>query len=496
MRSRQTRQPSARAGHQARGESPPARRITRVLRPSSEAGDTLIEVLVAALIVALIGIAVAQALIGSSVASADQRSRAQAAELAQADQARLDGLSSTELNGLDQTRTVTLDSRNFTVVSTAQFINSSGSSSCGTSGGAAYYQTTSSVTWPGNLRSAVVAQSLVTPAAGGTLLTQVDDQTGAGLPGATVTATGPDYATGVTGSGGCTVFPDLITGSFTVKVIDSGYVDANGNSASSGLSYSSTVTSTGVSNPSTSPVVIGQAGSVTGNFSTVAYNSSGALSTLSGQEADTLSDYGSGSSASMSAFQTNGTAGTLATTLPSSGSLALFPFYFTSSPNYSNNYAVWAGDCRQTEPPSGVDQFSVSPGSSQTLTVQEPALAVFVDNSGGTRITPSDVKLSFASTSGIACSDSWYAPVNTGTGSTSSNGSLLYPGQPFASTATSGSTESASGETGAYTVCADLKSGSNYYKVSTATGAVQNNNLSAPTSVTLTLPSTTSSSRC
>ena len=41
-------------------------------------------------------------------------------------------------------------------------------------------------------------------------------------------------------------------------------------------------------------------------------------------------------------------------------------------------------------------------------------------------------------------------------------------GLPFASSATSGSNASASGQTGSLTVCADYKSGSTYYQGNTA----------------------------
>lgn len=93
-------------------------------------------------------------------------------------------------------------------------------------------------------------------------------------------------------------------------------------------------------------------------------------------------------------------------------------------------------------------------------------------SSGGSAIpeTPTKVKLSFASATGTSCSDSWYpALAAVGTGA---SGALAYPGQPFASTATSGSTESASGDTGSYSVCADYTTGGKTYE-NTVTG-VQN----------------------
>lgn len=460
------------------------RRHAETARTDSEAGITLVEVIVSSLIVALVAAAVSQSLIGDANTSSDQRFRSQAAEVAQEDQARLDGMSSAQLDGLNQTRTVTVDGTAYSVTSTAQYLNTSGSSSCGSSGqgAAAYYKIESSVTWATNRRPPVAIESLLTPAAGGTMIAQVDNQTGAGLSGATVTATGPDYASGTTGSGGCTVFPNLTSGSFNVSVTDSGYVDPNGNSSPPSLT--STVTATGDSTTSTSPVYMGEAGTINATFSTPSMSG--------GQEADALSWIGAGSSISMSSYQD--TTSSSDTTSISTGA-KLFPFYFASSSNYANNYTAWAGACQQEEPPTAnLTQTTVQPGGVASPAVSEPSMEVFVENSSSTRVIPTDIKLTFTSATGSACTDKFAVPVNTTTGNTSATGATQYLGEPFASTATSGSTESASGYTGSYTVCADLKSGSNYYTASSS--SVQNNSFSSPTSVTIKLPSSTGSSSC
>jgi hypothetical protein len=134
---------------------------------------------------------------------------------------------------------------------------------------------------------------------------------------------------------------------------------------------------------------------------------------------------------------------------------------------------------------------TVNPGSSQSMAVQEPALDVFVTY-GGTRVVPAHVKISFGSTSGTSCAESWYATV-AANAATSTDGALAYPGQPFASSATSGTTASASGQTGQLTVCADYKSGSTYYYKSLTTN---NNNMTAPTSVTVPITSSTGTGLC
>jgi hypothetical protein len=167
---------------------------------------------------------------------------------------------------------------------------------------------------------------------------------------------------------------------------------------------------------------------------------------------------------------------------------ALFPFAY-SGPSYTNNYQLWAGKCSQMQPPSGVDTASVSPGASQSMNVLEPAIKLTATYNGAT-ITPSDVRITFTSTGGASCSDNWLAPVVANTGA----GNLQYPGQPFASTATSGSSESASGGTGSYTFCADYKSGSTYYQAKTS--GVTNTNFAGMTAVAVPITSSSGTGQC
>jgi type II secretory pathway pseudopilin PulG len=425
-------------------------------RTRGEAGFTIIEVLVTALMVALIAGAAATALTSAAVASSAERHKTQAGEVAEQDQERMRGFSSEQLASLDQTRTVTLDGTAYTVTSTASYLNSSGTSSCGApgSGAAAYYRAVSTVNWGGNHEAPVVAESIITPPAGGTLLAQVVDQTGTGLPGVTVTASGPSYASGTTDSTGCTELADLTPGSYTVTYSDPGYVDSTGNATPSS---SATVTATGTSRPTNNPITMGQAGLINANFTTV-----GSAGTLTGQYANAIGYFGNGTSTRMSGYKTNpstcssspSSCTTASALIPaataSPNMVTLFPFEFTG-PSYAGNYQVWAGQCQQMEPPASADKFAVSPGSTQALAVQEPALDVIVE-ANGTRVAPNNVSLDFQSSSGTSCSATWY-PTIVSDASTDANGSLAYPGQPFASTATSGANESASGYTGSYTVC-------------------------------------------
>jgi len=475
-------------------QSRPCRRAPDIRSAAQEHGFTLIEVLMTALLVALIAAATATALIATAVTSADQRHRTQAGEVAEQDQQRLRGLSAEQLDGLDQNRVVTLDGTAYQVNSTATFLSSSGSTSCGASGSgaAAYFRIVSTVNWSANVipgssadrEPPVVAESVITPPAGGILLAQVQDQTDAGLAGVTVAASGPDYASGITDSTGCTELADLGAGTYTVTFTDPGYVDPNGDP--SPLTSTATVTATGTSRPTSNPVTMGLAGTISADFT-----AAGASGTLSGQQANALSWFGDGTSSRMSDYDTNTPSSTPATLIPATGTIELFPFLFTG-PSYAGNYQVWAGPCQQMEPPAGIDKITVSPGSSQTPSVQEPALDVVVDSSGS-RIKPAAVSLSFQSTSGTTCDTSWY-PSIASDAATDVNGSLASAGQPFASTATTGSTASASGYTATYQVCADASISGTTRKVTVSN--VTNTNFTTPTVVTINLTTSSPHGSC
>jgi prepilin-type N-terminal cleavage/methylation domain-containing protein len=489
----------------------------------SEQGFTIIEMLVSALLVAVIAAGLTLALIGSAHVTGLQRDESEADALAQQDQERLKGMSADQLSALgSSTRQVTLGTTGatgtigapnsdggetgttFNVISSAAFVNSSGSATCSASGtsSAAYYKATSNVWWgtpnasdtgPLNSNDEVQAQSVITPPVGGVLVVQVDDQTGAGLSGAQVAASGSDYASGTTDSNGCVVLAGLEEGSYTVTYTDSGYISSTGKA--SPVTESATLTDTGSGTPSGgNPLYMGIAGMVNAQFTTGESGSScsgASPCTVSGQEADAFSWYGAGSSQSMSASSGYDPSTTPVGTLPSSGYESLYPFEFTG-PSYTGNYQVWAGKCPQMEPPTGTDDASVSPGSTQTLTISEPALDVVVTFGGG-RVAPGHVKLTFTSSSGTSCTDSWYAAVASNAAS-AATGSLAYPGQPFASTATSGSTESASKSTGSYSVCADYTSGGETYE-KTVSG-VTNTSFASATTVTDAITTRSSQGSC
>jgi hypothetical protein len=423
-------------------------------RLRSEGGFTLIEVLVSALMVVLIGAATAKALISTAHVSGDQRLHSQADALATQDQERLRGLSDEQLNGLSQTRPVTLASgQTFSVTSVSTFVDATGGSSC-TSSAAAYYKIASTVRWTeafSNSPPVLTEESLLSRPVTGDLITQVNDETGQQLSGVAVTAVGPSNQSGATDSNGCVIFAGLTPGSYAVALAKPGYVDPNGRTTPPNMVATVTSTGTAAAPSGGNPAfTMGQAGSIAGTFTTY-------LGTAGG-EADSLSWYGALGSLSMSTYQFRPPASAPTGALTT---LALFPFYTaTPSASYANNYTVWPGRCLQQEPPAGIDQYTLPSGSvNQAQNVQEPLLdvgAVQYKNGSTTTVKPAHIKLTFTSTSGTSCVYSWVPTLSSAAaGSMPATGWLANPGQPFASTATTGSTKSNSGQTGYLTVCAD-----------------------------------------
>jgi type II secretory pathway pseudopilin PulG len=472
-----------------------ARFANRGGRARSSAGFTLIEVLVTSLIVILIASASAKALITTSHASGDQRLRSQADSVATQDLERLRGLSDDNLNGLNQgPRPVIVNGTTFNVTSTASYLDTTGASTC-TSNAAAYYKISSTVTWTENYSNrtdtTVTQESVLARPVTGDMYVQATDQTGTPLSGVAVTATGPDTQNDTTNASGCVLFAGLSPGGYALTLADPGYVDPNGNASPPNVT--ATVTASTPVAPSGNPFRLGRAGSLAATFTTA-----GSSSGYNG-EADGVAWLGSGASYAMSGGYRTATSTAPSPTL---GTASLFPFNesTTTTASYTNNYSAWAGRCLQQEPPAGVDTYTVTPGSTgQAVNVLEPVLYVGATNykngSTTTAVRPAHIKLTFTSTAGMPCSYSWYPTLAAGT-VVPYAGWLANPGQPFASTATTGTTASASSnstspQAGQLTLCEDYAG----YK-SSATTTNSNFTTSANVAPTITITNGTNSGAC
>jgi Tfp pilus assembly protein PilE len=245
-------------------------RVARWLAP--ERGDTLIEVMVAAVMVALVAGATLTGYAQVAHMTSTQRHRVEADSLAELDQARLRGLTITQLSGSQGNRSVseTVDGTSYTITSMSQYVSGTSAVMSCTTGPtvttADEVQITSTVTWsPGNdKRLPVIVHGLVTPAEGGSLVITATDPSGAGLSGVTATPSGPTTVSALaTDANGCAIFGGLAGGSYTVGFADPGYVDVNGNA---NPSQTKTVIPTETAGPVNEQM--GQAATINATFST------------------------------------------------------------------------------------------------------------------------------------------------------------------------------------------------------------------------------------
>jgi hypothetical protein len=307
----------------------------------------LIEVVISALLVALIAIGTFAGFDGAQRAGADVRTHAQATTLARQDEERLRGLTSTQLaalikKGSEQQTPVVLGGKivegktvggiAFTVTSSASFVSGAKNSlSCETNSGTAnYIQTTSSVRWTGlkSTRPAVTQSSILSTLLTG-LLVRVKNQNEEPVEGATVTITGADSGSQTTNAQGCALFVELSPGTVTVAVSKPPWVEANGKSG--GTSKSASVVS---ERTETSEAQIAEPGAITAEF-----ESNG----TAGVKGDSFVAYQAG--IGEPSFFVGGTAGKYESSVTSAKTL--FPF---AKNKIAEPYTVYAGDCTANNP--------------------------------------------------------------------------------------------------------------------------------------------------
>jgi len=210
------------------------------LRLGDDSGFTIIEILVAALLVASVGGLTVNALGNANHASGRERARSQAAALAQQDLDQMRSISPATLAdsaGTSTTRGVDFGPLHFDVTRTVswQSDSSTASATCTGSTPPSYLQITSSVDGPslGGLKPQAASSLVAMPAGstGGVLTVTVKDQSGSALSGVTINATSPGGGTqtAATNSNGCALFTTLPNGTYTVSAQKTGYVDNTSN---------------------------------------------------------------------------------------------------------------------------------------------------------------------------------------------------------------------------------------------------------------------------
>lgn len=435
---------------------------------ASEEGFALIEVLVSALCIAIVGGAVLTTLQATARSAGDSRNHSMAQAIAMEDQARLRSMRISSLNRLNQTYPVTLDGTTFTVTSTGVFVNNTSQTASCTTGetSADYIRITSSVSWKAlGKRPPVAMQSIVSPSNGsldpghGTLTFSAINAAGLSLPGVGISGTGPGTFSGTTDAGGCANFADLPAGNYTVTASASGLVDKEGKAPTT-LSPSPGVIASG-----TQTVVLqyDKPGALEVNFK---YRV-GSSSEFKASSASSIQVFNSGLKEPFTFTAPGGTpAATVATTAK------LFPF---TSP-----YAVYAGTCSSSNPnpesnpeapgAAAVASVTVPPGATiaplPAGTIQLPALNLLVKKDGSP-LVGAEVKI----TNSGGCSFSRKYTTTTG-------GVLADPGLPW----------------GTYNVCAATTTGTIRRK--TLSSPVEVKNLTNPALKEIDLTSGTTSGAC
>jgi Tfp pilus assembly protein PilV len=383
------------------------RRLSLPAGLRAESGISLIEVLISALLVALIGVAIFTGLAGATHTTANERRNAQATVIAQQDEERLRGLPVEELtqvgtsthtvaeNGMcvegstgawkywSAAATASCEAVTgfkgtaytgavFTVESSAQFVTASKEAlTCETSGGTAdYLETTSSVTWTSvGTHSPISQSSLVAVPRSGTLLVKVTNRNNEPVPGAAVAVTDPSTAGTATAqqttpTSGCVIFGALAAGNAKVVASKGNWIAKNGKTNPEVATVAIKTTAL-----AEVPFTLDEPGGIRAEF----VNSS--------------SQPVEGSA--FVAFQTEmgspsfavGEAGSGATTAVLEN---LFPFVTPGHPPTSNKYTAYAGDCEKNNPltvgVSGATSRSVAvePGEVEPVPVELAPINVTV----------------------------------------------------------------------------------------------------------------------
>jgi type II secretory pathway pseudopilin PulG len=219
----------------AYGMLPRARR--RLARQGqAEDGFILIEVLVSALILAIVAGAVLALITATTRSAASERDHSVAFGIAQEEQARMRTMRISALKELNGTpRSVTVGGTIFTVESRGKFVNSTtGTSSCSGEGASADYVEITSTVSSETLLNPVSIHSIVSPSNGsldpshGTFAFQAKNAAGEPLSNVSITGSGAGNFNGFTDENGCATFADVPSGNYSVTTSAPGRINPQG----------------------------------------------------------------------------------------------------------------------------------------------------------------------------------------------------------------------------------------------------------------------------
>ncbi|HUA73405.1 MAG TPA: hypothetical protein VL988_01455 [Solirubrobacteraceae bacterium] len=411
---------------------------------ASESGVSLIEVVISALLVAVIVVGTLSGFDTAGRAVGDQRQRNQATLLASQDQERLRGMNVTEL-GRYGSNTYALNESGgeyktgeqgtkYTVESKARFVSAAKEAfSCETESSADYIQTSSQVTWPAlgsgaSKREAVSQSSIVPVPSSNSLLVNVVNQLNEPIEGATVKVTGKTSGgkyEQLTPESGCVIFGALADTEVTIVAAKSGWINQELETEPSQEAQLSTTS-----------LVKKEFALASGGSLKAEFESNGVTS---GVQGDTV--YIAHTSTPEKVV---GTAGTYVSSLTAS---PLYPFQTPGTPPGESRYTVFAGECSSSDPVKVNTALKdpivqINPGSVTTAKLEVPQIKTEVwEGSSSTAKGAADSKAEVKLTD--ACGTSRVMKT--------SSGLLERPYQPYGKTK----------------LCASQTIGSSKYKYST-----------------------------
>jgi Tfp pilus assembly protein PilX len=410
--------------------------LSRLPPPGAQDGFMLIEVMISAMLVALIAVATFDGFTATQKVTADERAHNQATVLAQQDEERLRGLTATELSQLTTKETFraengicveqvsggwryyagaatsfcekssvysgTYTGTVYTVNSSAKYVSGSSESlTCETEKGSAdYIQTTSSVTWTTLGKRPAVSQSSQVDASGtSSLIVRVSNRNEEPVSGAKVEVFDPSTATTrtseqTTSSAGCVIFGGLATG--TVKVIASGppMIDH----ASDQTPETTVNVSTG--SQAEAKFTLNEPGGITAEFT----------GSTTGQSVKSFTFVAFQSEiASAASFFVGGSQNAANSSATLTG---LFPFVTPGKPTFKENgYTVYAGDCAANDPATATGNevkdapVQVEPGSPKSVKVEVPEvkLTAYEGSSSSERLNALSYPTTTAKINNIEC---------------------------------------------------------------------------------------------
>lgn len=203
---------------------------------SNDDGLSLIEVLVAMMIFAMLVVGIGYSLINVLKMTYDSQARETAISLASSELDAVRAIGNPFEVGSPGPRTVTVGTNTYTIIRTASWASPDGSvDTCGTGDQPLQYKTVNvTVSWAGmNSGAAVQTDTALVPTSRinnptlGTILVSVQDDAGLGVAGITFTATSSagSVDTTPTNSDGCAFLLGVDPGEYTVTLTNSGYMD-------------------------------------------------------------------------------------------------------------------------------------------------------------------------------------------------------------------------------------------------------------------------------